>query len=271
MRAPVAVILAVVAGCFACAANGHAMDDQDGSGQRPSAAAREGRLTVRPGAPTIAPLAPGLHPLGLGTPRDGLVYAPKSHDAVRPAPLIVLLHGAGGDAGGALSSFLAAAERDGLVLLAVDSRAATWDVIVDRLGPDVAFLDAALGFAFARWAIDPGRVAIEGFSDGASYALTLGAANGDLFTDVVAFSPGFAVPPDARGRPRLFVSHGTEDRVLPIDRCGRPIAAGFRREGYDVTYREFRGGHGVPPDVAAEALRWFLAPRRQGPPIVGAR
>jgi len=33
-----------------------------------------------------------------------------------------------------------------------------------------------------------------GFSDGASYALSVGITNGDLFTHVIAFSPGFVAP-----------------------------------------------------------------------------
>lgn len=42
-------------------------------------------------------------------------------------------------------------------------------------------------------AIDPAHVAIGGFSDGASCALSLGLVNGDLFTHVMAFSPGLVV------------------------------------------------------------------------------
>ena len=33
------------------------------------------------------------------------------------------------------------------------------------------------------------------------------------------------------------------------------------RRGYDVTFKEFDGGHQVPPDVAAEALRWISTRR----------
>src|SRR3712207_7974813 len=51
-----------------------------------------------------------------------------------------------------------------------------------------------------------------GFSDGASYALSLGIPNGDLFTHLVAFSPGFAAPDGQRGHPRVFVGHGVDDR-----------------------------------------------------------
>jgi phospholipase/carboxylesterase len=34
-------------------------------------------------------------------------------------------------------------------------------------------------------------VALGGFSDGASYALSLDLTNGDLFASLIAFSPGF--------------------------------------------------------------------------------
>jgi phospholipase/carboxylesterase len=65
-------------------------------------------------------------------------------------------------------------------------------------------------------AVDAGRLAVEGFSDGASYALSIGLTNGDLLTHVVAFSPGFASPVAYTGKPPVFVSHGTHDEVLPI-------------------------------------------------------
>lgn len=47
-----------------------------------------------------------------------------------------------------------------------------------------------------QYAVDASRVCASGFSDGASYALTLGAANGQLFTHIAAFSPvrGCEVP-----------------------------------------------------------------------------
>lgn len=67
------------------------------------------------------------------------------------------------------------------------------------------------------------------------------------------------------GRPRVFVSHGTSDRVLPIARCGRRLVPELRDAGYDVTYEEFRGGHRVPPEVAAAAVRWWRNPTLDEP------
>jgi phospholipase/carboxylesterase len=115
-------------------------------------------------------------------------------------------------------------------------------------------VDRALEQTFSRYAIDPARLAIGGFSDGASYALSLGIINGDLFTHVLAFSPGFMVPAGQTGSPRIFVSHGTRDRVLPIDRCSHRIVPSLKRDGYDVHYREFDGGHTILPEIALEAV-----------------
>src|SRR6267378_4047574 len=49
------------------------------------------------------------------------------------------------------------------------------------------------------------------------YALSLGLANGDVIKAVVAFSPGFIVKAGGRGKPSLFISHGREDFILPVE------------------------------------------------------
>jgi phospholipase/carboxylesterase len=105
---------------------------------------------------------------------------------------------------------------------------------------------------------DTGRLAVGGVSDGASYALSIGLSNGDVFATVLAFSPGFLAVADATGTPRIFVSHGTRDPILPIDACSRSFVPPLREAGYEVNFREFDGGHTVPPPIADEGLRWWL-------------
>ena len=221
-------------------------------------ASTNGRLVARPTQPTGTG-AVGLQPLGLSAKRDGLLYVPKNYQASRPAPLVVMLHGAGGDARGGLTPFLNLADAAGLILLAPASRRETWDVLFGQYGPDISLIDQALAQTFSRYAVDTHRIAIEGFSDGASYALSVGITNGDLFTHVIAFSPGFMTPASQVGEPRLFISHGTQDSVLPINVCSRKIVPQVRRAGYDVLYREFDGPHTIPPAIADSALDWFTA------------
>ncbi|MDQ4130053.1 MAG: phospholipase [Actinomycetota bacterium] len=219
-----------------------------------------GRLRARPNQAPPSGVPAGLHPLGLGEGRDGLIYVPPASRPDLPRPLVIALHGAGGDAHGGLAPLLPFADRAGLLLLAPESRDRTWDLMSGGLGSDVAFIDGALVQTFARHVVDPARIAIQGFSDGAAYALSLGLANGDLLGHIIAFSPGFSAPPQRRGRPRVFVSHGRRDEVLPIDATSRRIVADLRKHGYDFVYREFDGGHALPAEIAREAVDWFLAP-----------
>jgi len=189
--------------------------------------------------------------------RDGLLYVPAGYGVGKRAPLALTLHGAGGDARSGISHILHLADEAGVVLLAPESRGRTWDVLMGGYGPDVEFIDRALEGTFDQLALDTRRLAITGFSDGASYSLSLGLTNGDLFTHLIAFSPGFMAPATRRGKPPVFVSHGTRDRVLPIERCSRRIVPQLDRAGYRVRYREFDGPHTVPESITREALRWF--------------
>lgn len=218
----------------------------------------EGRLLARPGRPTET-VSPGMHPLGLDGARDAILYVPAGYRPEHPAPFVLSLHGAGGNDTGGLFPLQALADEAGLILLSPASRGRTWDVILGGFGPDIDFIDRALATVFARCAIDTMRMAVAGFSDGASYALSIGISNGDLFPHVIAFSPGFAAPGKEHGEPRFFVSHGTKDAVLPIDRTSRRVVPQLEEVGYDVLYREFDGPHTVPPEIAREAVDWFLA------------
>jgi phospholipase/carboxylesterase len=133
-------------------------------------------------------------------------------------------------------------------------------MILGDYGPDVQFLDRALEKTFAGSpGIDPRRVALCGFSDGASYGLSLGLANGRLFTHIIAFSPGFIRAPRFEGSPRIFVTHGVKDAILPVDRCSRRLVPQLRKAGYVVEYREFDGPHTIPETSRRDAIAWLLA------------
>jgi phospholipase/carboxylesterase len=215
-----------------------------------------GHLTVKLKTPTQQAQT-GTHELGLGRDRDGLLIVPKSYRSDTPSPLVVLLHGAGGYAK-RVAGLFSVADDLGIMALAVDSRGSTWDGIRDAFGPDIDFLNRALEYTFDRCAVDSRHVAIGGFSDGATYALSVGLASGDLFTHVLACSPGFIIPSPTQGHPKIFISHGTADQILPIGSTSRRIVPRLQGAGYDVKYHEFDGPHAVPPDIAKEALTWFV-------------
>jgi predicted esterase len=218
------------------------------------------RITARPGTP-VTQTGPGTQDLGLGTvSRDGLLHVPASYDPDIPTPLMVALHGAGGTAQQSITAFRALSESNGFVLLAPESRDNTWDAITGPYGQDVGFVDDALALTFALCNIDPAHLMLEGFSDGASYGLGLGLANGDLFTHVMVFSPGFipTFSDTAVGNAKFFLAHGTNDTVLPIDSTSRPIAETLENEGYDVLLVEHSAGHAIPVSIAEQAVAWAL-------------
>jgi phospholipase/carboxylesterase len=216
--------------------------------------ANDGRLNARPGTGVNKP-ATGRIILGLNTDRDTILELPNIASQ-SPLPLFVMLHGATQSAEDMFWYLGSAPSELGIAVLAPNSVGTTWDAIRGSFGPDVELLNRALGRVFETVAIDPARVAVGGFSDGASYALSLGLINGDLFNSVVAFSPGFLNADYREGHPRIFISHGSRDHILPIDQCGRRIAIGLTARGYDVKFREFDGDHEIPADIVREGLIW---------------
>jgi phospholipase/carboxylesterase len=225
----------------------------------------DGRFKARPKSGTGVPPV-GQRPLGTTTvgrqtnlgldrDRDAILQLPKSATNA-PLPLLLFLHGATQSAEDMFWYLDSAPDEAGVAILAPNARETTWDAITDNFGPDVDFVNSALQRVFDTVAIDPARLAIGGFSDGATYAIALGLINGDLFKRVLAGSPGFVTDGAAEGKPSFFISHGTRDNILPIDRCGRKVAADLKGRGYEVTFREFDGRHEIPKDVMREGLRW---------------
>jgi predicted esterase len=200
---------------------------------------------------------PGTHSFTLPNGRLGRMRVTAGGRGGAKA-LIVVLHGAGGSAIDGLRAFRGGWSAPGLVLVAPASRGASWSIL---RGPDrdIDSVNVALTRALARCRVDPGRIAIGGFSDGATYALSLGLSNGDLYRSVVALSPGGITGGAPLGRPRVFVSHGEQDSILPISSTSDRIVPALRAAGYPVVYRRFQGGHEVPEAVAKEAVRWVLA------------
>ena len=212
----------------------------------------DGRLSARPRS-GVKTSSTGQIMLGLDQERDAVLQIPKNAGQ-SPLPLLVMLHGATQSADDMFWYLGSSHEETGVAVLAPNSRDTTWDAIGGSFAGDVERLNRALERAFEKLAVDPKRIAIGGFSDGASYAISLGLINGDLFNSVVAFSPGFVISGDEHGKPRFFISHGTHDHILPINRCGRRIANDLTARGFDVTFREFDGDHEIPADVAREGL-----------------
>ncbi len=224
--------------------------------QRPGGAS-DGHLSVTPKAPRLK-TSPGEQALGLGggSGRDGLLVVPAGYRPDSPAPLAVMLHGAGGSAR-RVASLFSVADELGVIILAPESRGGTWDGIRGSYGPDIEFLNRALAHTFDRWPSTVGGSRSAGFPmaprmDCPSVSQTATSLRTSSRARQASPSPARCAAvresscPTARPT-RFFPSRATSRRIVPE----------LEKSGYTVTYREFDGPHTVPPAIARDAFAWF--------------
>jgi phospholipase/carboxylesterase len=202
--------------------------------------------------------------------RGGLsLYAPETWDGTAAMPLIVALHGGSGHGRDFLWSWLREARSRGALLLAPTALDRTWSITG---GEDVdgLRLRAAVEDVSARYHVDRSRVLLTGMSDGATYALLCGLAEGMPFTHL-APACGVLHPfllarggiERARGRP-IYLVHGALDWMFPVHvaRTGREA---LETAGARVVYREIPDlSHTYPRDENPRILDWLLEPVTPG-------
>lgn len=220
-----------------------------------------GRLSFRHedhATPSQPALAPGRNLLGIGGERDAVLYVPEGLQAGAPVPLLVMFHGAGGSAEKVLPFLEQHAAEHRFLVLAPQSQLPTWDLVIGGNGPDLERLNLALAKVASHYLIDRRHCGFAGFSDGASYSLSIGITNGDLLSHVMAFSGGFMSIFMQQGTPQVFIAHGLADEQLPIATSGRANANKLKAAGYDVNYVEFNGLHAIQPAIVELAVASFL-------------
>ena len=219
-----------------------------------------GRMSFRPGAAAVAePLPSGRHDLAFDdNGREAVLVVPEGLVPGEPVPLLVMFHGAGGEANRVLPHLVPYARARRFLLLAPQSMFPTWDIVIGGHGPDLQRLDGALSVVASRFRLDPAHLAFAGFSDGGSYALSLGLTNGDVASHVIGLSAGFMNAFTQTGTPRVFLAHGRSDRQLPIETSARPHARRLLETGYDLTLQPFDGDHVIVPWVVERAVEFFL-------------
>ena len=218
-----------------------------------------GRLAFAHRLPTKDPFSAGRHALGLFAERDAILSVPEGIDPRRPTPLVVLFHGGGGSAEKILPMLEAHAQARGFLLLAPQSMFPTWDLVIGGHGPDRERVDQALAEVSSRYLLDPTHLIFAGHSDGGSYTLSLGLANGHVVTHLLVSSAGFLSVHLQSGAPQVFLSHGTRDEQIPIDRSARVHVAQLREAGYAVTAIEYDGPHAYNPAIIAQGVDFVLA------------
>ena len=224
-------------------------------------------LRARPSTQTQPSLKAGESELS----NRSITYRPATLPA-GPRPLLVILHGHGQSPSDFIRMFERWADRCGAILVAPVAEKITWDMIATsqelevrttrpsrspmRFGEDARRIDQDLLILFRLAPIDPKRVAILGFSDGASYSLSLGLANPNLFPWVLSFSPGFALWPERVSRKqKVFIAHGTRDSRLDFANTREAIVQPLRDAGVEVQFRTFTGDHVLVAPILRESLQ----------------
>ncbi len=160
--------------------------------------------------------------------------------AMRP-PLMVYLHGAGGQAADVVRSagFLDDFLGRGYAVLAPQGlareggRGPNWGVSDGRIHPrdDQAFIGEVIDDAVARFDLDRTRVLLTGFSRGGSLVWDIACADPAMASAYAPIAGGFwrPHPTSCNGPVRLFHTHGFTDGTVPLE--GRPLGGGAVAQG----------------------------------------
>jgi phospholipase/carboxylesterase len=127
----------------------------------------------------------------------------------------------------------------------------------------LAFLDELIG----SYAVDPGRVMLMGFSQGAMMSLGLLLTEPQRVSAVAALSARFPSGFNGtfgntallRNKP-VLVTHGIYDPVIPIE-YGRECRDELQRLSIDLTYREYPMAHEVTMEALRDVSTWITTNR----------
>jgi predicted esterase len=194
------------------------------------------------------------------------VFVPHNLEAAlsqkQPLPLLIALHGAGGD-----ESMFMFGYGDGIIRkLAADRRIIIASPRSEMLGTPANF-DALVADLSRDYPIDPQRIYVVGHSMGAAIASGLATSRGSAIAAVACLAGGriTAPPKDApipdpkpRTAPVLIIA-GPLDPIIPAARL-RPGAEAANAAGLPVIYRERENyGHTlIVGTTLPEALDWLL-------------
>jgi phospholipase/carboxylesterase len=200
-------------------------------------------------------------------PHRAALLTPGEIDPERRYPLITLLHGADRQDERLAKAYRDEPEPRQALFLIPRSLDRTWDLIAGDARPDLDFLEFAYDLIYRRYPVDPERQALLGYSDGASYALSIGLSNPRIFSAVMGWAAGFFVleaglVSDDDPKPQVLLEYGTHDPMFPFERVALPMRDRLRRAGYQLEFRVDQGGRHWPSgEFRPEALDWFFSIR----------
>lgn len=215
------------------------------------------------------PLGPGDHRRAIeidGVERSYLVHVPPAHDANRPAPVVLVLHGAGTNARMTVdfTGMNDKADQAGFVAVYPNGTGLagvmlTWNAggWLDRKGKpdDVAFIARVLDDLAAVVRVDLKRVYAAGMSNGGMMCYRLAAELSDRIAAIAPVAGTLALEDYQPKRPVPVIHfHGTADRLVPFGppRGGARAVPGLK--SVEETIALCAKANGCPEQPAEDAL-----------------
>ena len=205
----------------------------------------------------------------LGASR-AVLLTPAQIDPSRRYPLVTVFHGAGRQDEMLVKACRGEPEARQALFLVPRSLQPTWDLIAGGQGqPDLEFLEYAWELIYRRYPIDAEKQAVVGYSDGASYALSLALSNPGFFDAALCWAAGFAMMDrNAVGaenrRTRFYLEYGTADELFPFEQIALPMRENLEQAGYEVEFSVDEGGRHWPSgSFQREALDWYFEPEAE--------
>lgn len=182
---------------------------------------------------------------------------------------IIFVHGYRGTAAQVMGNkdLTALASHLGVAFVAAEAAGPEWNIpnvpSVDSAGnaDELAYFDDLVSDVTQRFAVDPSKIVVAGFSSGAMMVWHLACYRGTSFAGFVPMSGTFWAPiPDAcpTGAVNLIHYHGREDPVVPLH--GRPIKDAQQGDIFDAVALIVRTGEyrpladAQPPGI--DCSRW---------------
>jgi predicted esterase len=198
-------------------------------------------------------------------PSRAVLLTPEEIDPEVRYPLITVFHGAGRQDEMLVKACRAEPERRQALFLVPRSVEPTWDLITGVGEADLEFLEYAWDLIYRRYPVDAERQVLLGYSDGASYALSIALSNPGFFDAALCWAAGFVVVDrSAIGRAgrksRVYLEYGTHDPIFPFEQIALPMRENLRAAGHEVEFSVDEGGRHWPSGTfQREALEWYFA------------
>jgi polyhydroxybutyrate depolymerase len=149
-----------------------------------------------------------------GRPRTYRLFVPPAYDGRARLPLVLDLHGSGGNAAGQArtSGFESVAAAEGFLVATLDAEGARWNVPVQPgRADDVRYAGDVIDHVASRACIDLSRVYATGFSGGGRMSSLLGCRLADRLAAIGPVS-ALRFPAPCAGRPLpVLTFHGLAD------------------------------------------------------------